>query len=246
LAANTLAYTYKRRSGKELDYSRAYFLPPLDPLRAFCVEATQIERLGLNPIVSITDHDTVAGSREMQFFASPHSTPISLEWTAPAENGSFHIGIHNLPADSATEIVNGLSSARCGGCQEAQTSCVGIHDSRCAGIARDWLRVIASIPDVLVVLNHPLWDTKGSGAAEHERRLRAFLAANRDCIHALEVNGFRAWHENVAVMTLARQSHLPLVSGGDRHGCEPSAVLNLTNASNFRNSHRRSAAENPL
>jgi hypothetical protein len=35
------------------------------------------------------------------------------------------------------------------------------------------------------------------------------------------------------VMALASRWGLPVISGGDRHGCEPNAVVNLTGAESF-------------
>jgi hypothetical protein len=43
----------------------------------------------------------------------------------------------------------------------------------------------------------------------------------------------RPWPENRLVLEMAQNLNYPVVSGGDRHGCEPSAMLNLTNASTF-------------
>jgi hypothetical protein len=37
----------------------------------------------------------------------------------------------------------------------------------------------------------------------------------------------------VAVTQLASSFRLPLISGGDRHGREPNACVNLTNAASF-------------
>ena len=42
-----------------------------------------------------------------------------------------------------------------------------------------------------------------------------------------------AWPENLAVIELARDSGKPLVSGGDRHGCEPNSIVNLTRSVTF-------------
>ena len=43
----------------------------------------------------------------------------------------------------------------------------------------------------------------------------------------------RAWTENKGVIQLAAVWQRPLISGGDRHGCEPSGALNLTCATSF-------------
>jgi hypothetical protein len=97
----------------------------------------------------------------------------------------------------------------------------------------DVLEVLSRSPEVLVVLNHPLWDIEGIGADQHTCSLREFLARYGCWVHALEVNGYRSWRENRAVIQMAEQLEYPIVSGGDRHGCDPNAMLNLTRAKTF-------------
>jgi len=58
----------------------------------------------------------------------------------------------------------------------------------------------------------------------------------RNCIQwidAFELNGTRSWKENAATIKLAQAHALPVISGGDRHGCEPAGCINLTNATCF-------------
>jgi hypothetical protein len=93
------------------------------------------------------------------------------------------------------------------------------------------LHQLNSLPSVLVVLNHPLWDEKGIGELHHADCLRDFIHDYRHCIHGLEVNGLRSWRENQQVLRLGRDLDIPVVAGGDRHGLEPNAVLNLSRAS---------------
>jgi len=83
------------------------------------------------------------------------------------------------------------------------------------------------------VLNHPLWDEKQIGVTEHERALKLLLSCVGDRLHALEVNGLRSFPENRRVIDLGAATGRPVISGGDRHGCEPNAILNLTEASTF-------------
>ena len=45
--------------GIHIDYAASYWTPPMTPKLAFDLEMRQIERLGLAPMVSITDHDTI-------------------------------------------------------------------------------------------------------------------------------------------------------------------------------------------
>ena len=92
------------------------------------------------------------------------------------------------------------------------------------------LEILNQFRDVLVTLNHPLWDEKGIGFESHKKALLSFLSEHGRHIHALELNGLRSWNENRQVVALGRQVGLPLVSGGDRHGREPNALLNLSAA----------------
>jgi hypothetical protein len=52
-------------------------------------------------------------------------------------------------------------------------------------------------------------------------------------MHALELSGIRGWQENQSVLHLSEACNQLVISGGDRHGCEPNAALNLTNAESF-------------
>jgi hypothetical protein len=83
------------------------------------------------------------------------------------------------------------------------------------------------------VLNHPFWLEEGTTAAGHRRALDALLSSCLQWIHAFELNGTRVWKENQAAAYLAEAHGRPVISGGDRHACEPSACINLTNASTF-------------
>ncbi len=71
------------------------------------------------------------------------------------------------------------------------------------------------------------------GTARHRQSLRGLIAQHGKYIHALEVNGLRSWPENAEVIALAGEADVPVISGGDRHGREPSAILNLSRASHF-------------
>ena len=94
----------------------------------------------------------------------------------------------------------------------------------------EWL---GAAPESLVILNHPMWDENHIGEAAHAECVDAFLQTWRPFIHALEFNGLRPWAENQKAAQLAARFGLPIVSGGDRHGREPNACVNLTNASSF-------------
>jgi hypothetical protein len=88
-------------------------------------------------------------------------------------------------------------------------------------------------PNVLVIFNHPLWDLYRIGQEKHEFLVNEFLQKNGAHFHALELNGLRDWKENRAVRRLAERWNMLLISGGDRHGVEPNANVNLTNAASF-------------
>jgi hypothetical protein len=96
------------------------------------------------------------------------------------------------------------------------------------------VRELDAAPGVLVVFNHPIWDLHKVGEAVHRREVVRFIRAIGDAVHALELNGLRHAKENREVMRLARETGHVLISGGDRHGLEPNANVNLTNAKNFR------------
>jgi hypothetical protein len=98
---------------------------------------------------------------------------------------------------------------------------------------RDLLALLDHVPDTLLVLNHPRWDVARVGAAQHASSLRSFLARHRPWIHALEINGLRSWSENREVLRMEEEYDLPVVAGGDRHGCRPTTLLNLTQAATW-------------
>jgi hypothetical protein len=52
-------------------------------------------------------------------------------------------------------------------------------------------------------------------------------------MHAIEVNGFRSWSENLTAIQLAEQLGKPIVSGGDRHCCQANTMVNATSAETF-------------
>lgn len=83
------------------------------------------------------------------------------------------------------------------------------------------------------MLNHPLWDIEMLGNLQHQILLSDFLAEHGHSINAFEINGFRSWSENKAVIEMAETLGYPLVSGGDRHCCQTNSVINVTNSKTF-------------
>jgi hypothetical protein len=89
--------------GLPVDYAASYWTPPMTPKLAFDLESGQIEKLGLSPMVSITDHDTINAPMLLRSVPSARQTPVSVEWSVPFGVQSFHLGVHNLPSGRATE-----------------------------------------------------------------------------------------------------------------------------------------------
>src|SRR5262245_41759427 len=209
---------YQRGPRPAVDFSRAYWTPPLSPACALRLEQEQIENLGLRPLVSLTDHDNLEAGMALQLTANGRGTPISVEWTAPYEGSILHLGIHNLPPLAARSWMATMTD---------YTS--SPEETRLPEI----LRELAGIRDALIVLNHPFWLEEGVQESDHRRALDRALRDCLDWFHAFELNGTRRWKENAAVIELARAYSRPVISGGDRHACEPAACLNLTNAKSF-------------
>lgn len=210
---------YRQIHGTDLDLTRAWWTPPLSAHAAWDVERSQIETLlDLEGLVSLTDHDSIEAPVHLQVLEECREAPISVEWTVPLGRSFVHIGLHNLPPQQAQTVVCALAVFT------AKPS------SKELGPILEW---VAGMPDTLVVLNHPLWDEKGIGAAEHTRMIEELLTRHHLRIDALELNGLRPWTENRSVTALAKAWNMPLISGGDRHGREPGACVNLTNAGSF-------------
>lgn len=206
-------------NGEIVDFGRAYWTPPLSPREALALEAQQIEsRLGLRPLVSLTDHDSIEAGMHLQVVSETSGSPVSVEWSAPYFETCFHIGVHNLPRDSAPGWMK----------QFAEHTA---HPD--ANRLRNLLQELQSLPTALVVLNHPFWSAEGVDPKEHRACMVRFLQEHRELFHALEINGLRSRSENRTVMELAEAFELPVISGGDRHGCEPNATLNVTAAGTF-------------
>lgn len=210
-----------KENGRMPDFKNGYWEPPLTADIVFRSEADSLSRLGLRSIVSITDHDSISAGLELQRDRPAGEAPVSMEWTVPFGHAFFHIGVHNLPSDSARLIAEDLM---------AYTNAAGEPDDRWLG---GLLAMLDSIEGVLVVLNHPMWDIEMIGQELHERSLADFLDTHRRWIHAIEVNGFRSNAENQEAVALALELGLPIVSGGDRHCCQPNTMINLTNAATF-------------
>jgi hypothetical protein len=215
---------YERRSVERyrtpINYGAAYWTPPLTPKLAFDLESNQIaQKLGVMPLVSITDHDTIAAPMLLRTVASARHIPVSVEWSAPfGGDQAFHFGIHNLPSDSGATWMKTFAEYTAHPDEKKLT---------------EILAALHALPNVLIVFNHPMWDLYLIGADKAMQRVQDFLAANHEFMHAFELNGLRHWEENRKVKRLAQQWSKLLISGGDRHGLEPNANVNLSQASSF-------------
>jgi hypothetical protein len=210
---------YHRKKNRQFSFGDAFWTPPLAPRQAYRLEEKQIQRkFRLPALISLTDHDDIRAGANLHVIDRFKNVPISTEWTIPLAGTFFHFGVHNLPSADAAILMNEFKAFTAN-----------------PDLARlgDLLEVLHSHPDVLLVLNHPLWDEKGIGRDQHMAALKALLAGYGTFLHALELNGLRSWHENKQVIAMGKELNLPVVSGGDRHGREPNAILNLARAATF-------------
>jgi len=201
-----------------VNYAASYWTPPMTPKLAFDLESRQIENLDVAAMVSLSDHDTINAPMLLRTVSSARQIPVSVEWTAPYGNQSFHLGVHNLPSAKAAEWMQTLAD------YTANPSDVRLMEI---------LQALHDEPNVLVIFNHPYWDLYQVGQDRHRFLVGEFLQKYGTYLHALELNGLRNWDENRAVRGLAEQWNMLTISGGDRHGVEPNANINLSHAQCF-------------
>jgi hypothetical protein len=154
----------------------------------------------------------------LQILERTKRSPVSVEWSVPYDQTVFHVGVHNLPVTRATAWMEALERFTANPRTE---------------VLRQLLHELNAEPSVLLVLNHPYWDAESVGPDQHRDALAIFLQKYGHLLHGLELNGLRSRKESEQVLQLGKAADLPVVSGGDRHGCEPNAVLNLTAANTF-------------
>ncbi|QYO67378.1 TonB-dependent siderophore receptor [Leptolyngbya sp. 7M] len=215
---------YLAKEGKGIDFSTAYWSPPLPPGEVYNIERKQIEEAGLSPIVSLTDHDSIDATLEVNENFDNSVAPISMEWTVPFEYGFFHVGVHNLPSDRAVDITKTLLDFTFS------------EEERTENELTELFAMLHEMPQVLVILNHPLWDIEIVGQERHEILLKRFLRVHGKWIHAFEINGFRSWSENKAVIELAEATATAeaddaiqvVVTGEQDEGYNPSAASTAT------------------
>jgi hypothetical protein len=214
---------YYKRHGKRLSLDEVWWTPPLSPREVWTQERAQLQQLGYEPLVAITDHDDMQAPLGLRMSSECREVPVApvplaLEWTVPFGPTFFHLGIYNLPGNRALELFRAM--------QEYRTN----PDLR---RLPEILAAVTESPSTLVVFNHPLWDEAEIGETKHEEAVRIFLQMYEPHIHAIELNGLRPPEENTRARSLAITVNKPAISGGDRHGGEPNAVINLTNAVTF-------------
>jgi hypothetical protein len=205
--------------GRIFNFNKVYWTPPLSPREAYELEFRQIEeKLGRSALVSISDHDNIEAGQHLRMLEKTKRCPISVEWTVPYEKTEFHIGVHNLPSSRAGAWMKEFAAY-------TAKPTEGVLGKIFAGLNEE--------KNSLIVLNHPFWDAESIGPQQHRQALRQFLECFLPFLHAVELNGMRSRRENREVVALGVEIDRPVVSGGDRHGCEPNAVLNLTRAGSF-------------
>lgn len=210
---------YLEHHGHAFDYRRVWWTPPLEPKAAYDLERAQIEtKLGRRAIVSLSDHDNVDAGIALELFPDCVGAPISSEWTIPLGDSFLHIGVHNLQPARARMLHAAMEDVT------ANPQPEDVH-AMLDELTRD--------PATLVIVNHPLWDEARIGKDHHRAMLRGFLERYIEFIHGFELNGLRSHAENLEVEKLAEEWRRPVISGGDRHGCEPNALVNLTSAQTF-------------
>jgi len=205
--------------GVRVNYSASYWTPPLTPKLAFDLESKQIEKLDLAPMVSISDHDNINAPMLLRTVPSARQIPVSVEWSVPYGGvQAFHLGVHNLPSARAVEWMDTLKK------YTANPNPAELGEI---------LAALDAEPNVLLIFNHPMWDLYLVGQDRHDFLVNEFLLKYGTYLHALELNGLRHWDENRSVRRLADKWNMLLISGGDRHGVEPNANVNLTSATSF-------------
>jgi hypothetical protein len=161
---------YRSYHGVSLNLARAWWTPPLSARDAWSIEARQItEQFALAPLVSLSDHDNIDAPILLQHREECRPMPVSVEWTVPASGTFFHLGIHNLPLETARTTMTGLAAYTAG------TSTVPLADIFCG---------LAASRDTLIVFNHPTGMKTGSARTLTARPPFSLLPpTNAICTH---------------------------------------------------------------
>ena len=210
---------YLARTGRTLDFARAYWRGPLSAQAAYDLERRQIESMCLHAMVSLTDHDNLDAGMLLQTGRPAGEIPVAGVDGAVRAELIFRMASSNIaPAQAETfmELFANYTrephSCPLGQILEMLDADSGVaHGSESSTVGHEGIRLEKVLDFV-----------------------QRFLRRYGSRIHALEINGLRTWQENMAAVSLARESGHPVVSGGDRHGLEPNAMINLTSAATFK------------
>ena len=161
-----------KKSCRPVDFSTAYWRPPVSAKAGFELESKQIESaLDLMSLVSLTDHDSIGAATSLRQSPDNIQIPFAVEWSVPFKNAVFHLGVHNLPQKLAPTIMEDFAEyTRNPGITRLLEIMAGLHE----------------IPEVLIVFNHPLWDQLGPGQLPFQLVLEEFLRQHVEFIHAFE------------------------------------------------------------
>ena len=70
---------YQEREGKGIDFSTADWSPPMTADAVYGIEKKQMNDAGLDAIVSLTDHDSINATLEVNEKTENAKAPISME-----------------------------------------------------------------------------------------------------------------------------------------------------------------------
>ena len=139
----------------------------------------------------------------------------------PFEYGFFHVGVHNLPPDRAVEITKTLLDY------------TFVEENHSNENLQAMFAMLNDLPGVLVILNHPIWDIELVGPRGTKCCLRTLLRRTAGGYMRSRSMVFAHGRKIKRVIEMAEALGIPIATGGDRHGCKPNTVINLTNADTF-------------
>ncbi len=90
------------KSVRPVDFSQAYWTPPLPPKVAFKLESNQIEiDLGLMSLVSLTDHDSIGAPTALRELPNPIQIPYAVEAGAYPLKERYSIWVFATASESS-------------------------------------------------------------------------------------------------------------------------------------------------
>jgi hypothetical protein len=92
-----------------VNYTQAFWTPPLSPRQAYRLEEKQINRgFELPGLVSLSDHDDLRAANMLRVLPRLEKVPLPVEWTVSFGPTFFHMGVHNLPNAQASGVLEML------------------------------------------------------------------------------------------------------------------------------------------